>query len=272
MGSPKAALEWHGSTLLRHVVGIVGRAVEGPVVVVRAAGQRLPVLPDDVEVVDDAREDRGPLQGIAAGLAHVAQRATVAFVTAVDAPLLHPAFIRHVLGALRAADDVALPHAHGHGQPLAAAYRTTIASQLEQQLAGDRLGTRALFARPDVQVRELDEQALLSDPEVAALDPRLHSLLNVNDPGEYAAARGRPAPLVTVLSPVHPHPQTINAATLAAAAAAIGIALGPGNRAILRDGRVVRDPCEPLVAGDAVTFTATVSKMPAARSQPPRPW
>ena len=33
MGSPKAALEWHGSTLLRRVAGIVGRAVDGPVVV-----------------------------------------------------------------------------------------------------------------------------------------------------------------------------------------------------------------------------------------------
>ena len=34
MGTAKAALEWHGSTLLRHVTGIVGRAVDGPVIVV----------------------------------------------------------------------------------------------------------------------------------------------------------------------------------------------------------------------------------------------
>jgi len=39
MGTPKAALEWHGSTLLRRTVGIVARATGGPVVVVRAAGQ-----------------------------------------------------------------------------------------------------------------------------------------------------------------------------------------------------------------------------------------
>ena len=56
MGSPKAALEWHGSTLLRRITGIVGRAVDGPVVVVRAPGQALPALPDGVEVVEDLGE------------------------------------------------------------------------------------------------------------------------------------------------------------------------------------------------------------------------
>src|SRR5215213_7709623 len=48
MGTPKAALEWHGSTLLRRVVGVVARSVDGPVVVVRAPGQQLPALPGGV--------------------------------------------------------------------------------------------------------------------------------------------------------------------------------------------------------------------------------
>src|SRR3954447_17336652 len=78
MGRPKAALEWHGSTLLRRIVGIVARAVDGPVVVVRAPGQALPPLPDAVEVVADAREGRGPLQGRGAGLNTVRDRAPAA--------------------------------------------------------------------------------------------------------------------------------------------------------------------------------------------------
>src|SRR5918911_5539062 len=94
MGSPKAALEWHGSTLLRRISGIVGRAVDGPVVVVRAPGQELPALPPGVEVVEDAREGRGPLQGLAAGLAAIGERAEAAYVSSTDAPLLHPAFVR----------------------------------------------------------------------------------------------------------------------------------------------------------------------------------
>src|SRR5438105_11762733 len=74
MGTPKAALEWHGSTLLRRTVGILARVTGGPVVVVRARGQELPVLPPDVEVVDDPRAGKGPVQGLAAGLAAVADR------------------------------------------------------------------------------------------------------------------------------------------------------------------------------------------------------
>src|SRR5579872_941125 len=81
MGSPKAALGWHGSTLLRRVTGIVGRAVSpGPVIVVSAPGQELPTLAGNVEVVADECEGRGPVQGIAAGLAAVGDRAPIAYV------------------------------------------------------------------------------------------------------------------------------------------------------------------------------------------------
>ena len=99
MGTPKAALEWHGSTLLRRVVGVERRSLDGPVVVVRAPGQALPELPDGVEVVEDAREGRGPLQGLAAGLAAVRERAHAAYASATDVPLLHPRFIHRVLSA-----------------------------------------------------------------------------------------------------------------------------------------------------------------------------
>src|SRR5580658_7796589 len=74
MGTPKAALEWHGSTLLRRTVGIVARATDGPVVVVRASGQVLPDLPAGTQVVEDPRDGKGPVQGIAAGLAALARR------------------------------------------------------------------------------------------------------------------------------------------------------------------------------------------------------
>src|ERR1700686_3689093 len=81
MGTPKAALEWHGSTLLRRAAGIVARVTGGPVVVVRARGQGLPSLPGDTIVVDDPREGKGPVQGIAAGLSALAGQADAAFVT-----------------------------------------------------------------------------------------------------------------------------------------------------------------------------------------------
>src|ERR1700722_9063640 len=155
MGTPKAALEWHGSTLLRRTVGIVARATGGPVVVVRASGQELPELPGTVTVVDDPREGKGPVQGIAAGLAALAGQAEAAFVTSTDLPFLHPAFIRRVLRVLDQPDggepeggepdgggpdggpDVALPVARGYPQPLAAAYRAGLAGLAERLVKED---------------------------------------------------------------------------------------------------------------------------------------
>jgi molybdopterin-guanine dinucleotide biosynthesis protein A len=251
MGTPKASLEWHGSTLLRRAVGLVGRAVDGPVVVVRAPGQELGPLPVEIEVAEDAREGRGPLQGIAAGLARIGGRATIVYVTGVDAPLLHPAFVRHVVRSLGPEDDVALPRAHGFAQPLAAAYRTAIAPRLQTLIVRERLGTSSLLS--ELRVRELDEAALLAS-DVATLDPALDSLLNLNEPDEYESARARPAPRVTVRVPADPRPRAVRAATLAAAAAAAGVTLGSAFVADLDGHGVVDDPHEPLAAGDAVTF------------------
>jgi molybdopterin-guanine dinucleotide biosynthesis protein A len=258
MGTPKASLEWHGSTLLRRAVGIVARAVDGPVVVVRAHEQELPALPAGVELAEDARPGRGPLQGIAAGLHAIDDRAQVVFVTGVDLPLLHPALVRHVLRSLRPEDDVALPHAHGFAQPLAAAYRVAIAPRLdeliEQEEDRERLGTGALFET--LRVRVLDAEALLADPALATFDPALDSLVNVNDPGEYAAARNRPAPCITLTTPGDATPRPLRAATLAAAAAAAGV---PLVGATIAGHGPVADPHEPLVAGDALSFRATSS-------------
>jgi molybdopterin-guanine dinucleotide biosynthesis protein A len=252
MGSPKATLEWHGSTLVRRAAGLVARAVDGPVVVVRAAGQELPPLPAGVEVVEDAQDGRGPLQGIAAGLEQIGDRARIVYVTGVDAPLLHPAFIAAILRALRPADDVALPRAHGFGQHLAAAYRIApLARALGEQLGRDRLGADELVAR--LHAHELDEAALLADPRVAALDPELDSLLNLNTAADYEAARARPAPKIAVRARASADPCTVHAATLAAAA----IAFGHPVNATLEGHGPISDPHEPLVSGDALTFATS---------------
>jgi molybdopterin-guanine dinucleotide biosynthesis protein A len=252
MGTPKAALDWHGSTLVRRAAAIVARAVDGPVVVVRAADQELPALPAAVEVADDAREGRGPLEGLAAGLAAVGDRAHVVYVSGVDAPLLHPAFVRRVLALLGPDADVALPRAHGFPQPLAAAYRTTVATPLRALLREDgQLSTGALLRR--CRVAELDEAMLLADPDVAAFDPALDSLLNLNDPREYEAARRRPPPAVSVARGDGSAPLAIRAATLAAAAEAARVRLGDGVLATV-NGRPADDPQEPLVAGDVVSL------------------
>jgi molybdopterin-guanine dinucleotide biosynthesis protein A len=262
MGSPKAALEWHGSTLLRRVAGIVARGVDGPVVVVRAPGQELPALPDGIEVVEDAREGRGPLQGLAAGLAAVRDAAPVAYASSTDVPLLHPRFVRRVVAAVGDGVDVALPHVGGFPQPLAAAYRTSLVDTVERLIAEDRM--RPAFLFDACRVRRLDQAVLLDDPALAALDPALESVLNLNERGDYEAARGRPAPEVTVqrfgalrrLGNGARDPAVIRAATLGEAAAASGLTLDEHIVAALNGDQITRDPEAPLATGDTVAFLA----------------
>jgi molybdopterin-guanine dinucleotide biosynthesis protein A len=262
MGTPKAALEWHGSTLLRRVVGIVGRAVDGPVVVVRAPRQTLPALPDAVEVVDDAREGRGPLQGLAAGLAAVRDRAAAAYASSTDVPLLHTRFIRRVLAALDDDVDVVLPEVAGFRHPLAAVYRTELVDVVERLIAEDRMRPAFLFEA--CRVRRLDADALLADPALAALDPGLDSVLNLNEPSDYDAARARPAPEVAVrvfgalrrLSEIGRDAALVPAATVGEAAAAAGLSLDEHVVAALNGDQITADPHAPLVAGDSVSFLA----------------
>jgi molybdenum cofactor guanylyltransferase len=257
MGTPKAALEWHGSTLLRRTAGIASRATDGPVVVVRAQGQALPALPAQVEVIDDPREGMGPIQGLAAGLAAIAGRAEIAFVCSTDMPFLHPAFVRRVLRAAAAGADVGLPIARGYPQPLAAAYRTTLAPVAERLVQEGRL--RPAFLFDECVVTRLDEAALRADPVLAALDPDLDSVVNINEPADYEAARSRPAPEVTIqrfgaLADGHRGPQAIRAATMAGAAAAAGLVLGRHVVAALNGDQITRDGETPLATGDSVSF------------------
>jgi molybdopterin-guanine dinucleotide biosynthesis protein A len=260
MGTPKAALEWHGSTLLHRVAGLVARGVDGPVVVVRAPAQALPGLPAGVEVAEDAREGRGPLQGLATGLAALDGRAEVAYVSSTDAPLLHPAFVRRVVGALDDDVDVVLPRAGGFPHPLAAAYRTTLLPAVEGLLAADRL--RPAFLFDECRVLRLDEQALLADAALVAGDPALDSVLNLNEPADYEAARARPAPEVIIqrFGPLARDggggPQALRAATLGAAADAAGVELDEHVVAALNGDQISRDRELPLAAGDTVAFMA----------------
>jgi molybdenum cofactor guanylyltransferase len=261
MGVPKAALEWHGSTLLSRTVGILGRATGGPVVVVRASGQDLPELPEGTVVTDDPRDGKGPVQGIAAGLAALDGRADAAFVSATDMPFLHPAFVRRVLSALeeREETDVALPVARGYPQPLAAAYRVRLAPTAERLVREDRL--RPAFLFDQCTVERLDDGALKADALLAALDPDLDSVLNVNSRADYADARARPAPEVTVrlfgaLAETGRDlgPRAVRAATVDEAAGAAGLTFGRPVVAALNGDQITGDGSTPLAAGDTVLF------------------
>ncbi len=263
MGAAKPSLAWHGSTLLRRVTGLASRAVPGArVVVVRAPGQPLPALPASVEVCDDPVEGRGPVQGLAVGLAAVADDAEIAFVCSTDLPFLHPAFVRRVLDGFTEggapAPDVVLPVARGHHQPLAAGYRTSLAPRVAKLVEAGRLKVGMLFE--EVDVRRLDDASLLADPRLARADPALESLLNVNDRDDYAAALARPEPEVAVrcygvvATRGRPGRHTVRASTVGAAAAAVDLVFDRHVLAAINGDQTSHDGEQPLAAGDDVAF------------------
>ena len=241
MGTPKAWLDWHGTTLLRRTCGIVARGTGGPVVVVRGPGQELPELPPGVRVVDDAREGQGPLQGLLAGLEAV--DAEVAFAASTDMPFLHPRFVAAVCAGADGA-DAAVPHVGGFRQPLAAAYRTALAPLVAELVDADRMKPAFLFERCDT--RWLTS---LPHPE---------SVRNLNTRADYDAALAEPEPAVRVrgFGPLRRPVADLRAATLGAAAAASGIDLDRHVLAALNGDQIARDGGEPLAEGDEVAFMA----------------
>lgn len=175
MGTPKAWLPIGGEPMLSRVVRILGDVVS-PVVVVAAEGQDLPGVPADVRVVRDERPDRGPLQGIAAGLRALDTEA--AYLCACDVPLLRPEFVRAVIAGL-GEREAAVPFVHGRPQSLASAVRIAAAlPAVEALLATHTVAVRLLFDRIETR--------WIAESELRSVDPELDSLRNANTPEQYA--------------------------------------------------------------------------------------
>lgn len=191
MGQPKSWLAFGPECLLQRVIRIVGEVVDtDAVVVVAAPGQVCPPLPDSIRIVRDPVTGRGPLQGLAAGLAALPASVEVVFATATDAPFLRPAWIRR-LYELIGANDLAIPFADGFHHPLSAVYRrATTLPAIENLLRQDRL--RLLDLMDALRTHVVVEN------ELRLVDPELASLRNLNTPEAYAKAlsdAGFPAPL-----------------------------------------------------------------------------
>ena len=176
MGEPKTLIDWRGTPLVAHVAGVVAEAAE-PVVVVAALGQELPPLPVAVELAHDAVADRGPLEGLAAGMRALGDRAEAAFVCGADMPFLSAGAVGQLAVALTANwDAVVVVAADGRDQPLGAVYRVSLLGLVEELLeSGERrLGLVAERART---------HRIEAGPELLA------ALRSVNTPEELTAAR-----------------------------------------------------------------------------------
>jgi molybdopterin-guanine dinucleotide biosynthesis protein A len=177
MGTPKAWLPFGSETMLQRVVRILSTLV-APIVVVAAAGQDLPAMPDGVIITHDERESRGPLEGIRAGLKALPASVDAAYITSCDVPLLVPGFVTQMI-ELAAGFDVAVMEIDGFPHPLSAIYRRSVLPHIEELLSQDRL--RPVFLYERVPTRKVAPAEITADPD-------LKTLRNLNTPDDYQRA------------------------------------------------------------------------------------
>jgi len=178
MGSPKATLRFGSETMLQRVVRLLGTVVS-PIVVVAAREQVLPELPDGIIVTRDERDQRGPLEGLRAGLKALPDTTDIAYVTSCDVPLLAPGFVQRMIELL-GENDITVMEIDGFPHPLSAVYRRSVLPQVESLLAQDRL--RPVFLFDAVRTRRVLPE------EMTSVDPDLRTLRNLNTPEDYQAA------------------------------------------------------------------------------------
>jgi molybdenum cofactor guanylyltransferase len=183
MGRDKATLPFGPEVMLQRVIRIVSEAVSVEnIVVVAAADQSLPQLPDRLLVARDTRAYRGPLEGLATGLRALADRPAnvdAVFATACDVPLLVPAFVERMFDLL-GDFDIAVPFDGEHHHPLSAVYRPTALPHIQKLLDAERMRPRFLF--DEMRTREVPVE------DLRAVDPQLSTLENLNYDEDYVAA------------------------------------------------------------------------------------
>jgi molybdopterin-guanine dinucleotide biosynthesis protein A len=180
MGQDKATLPFGPECMLQRVVRLISEVVPAAnIVVVAAAQQTLPLLPTEVRITRDEHEDRGPLEGLAAGLRCLGGEVEAVYATSCDVPLLVPEFVTQMFARL-GDHEIAVPNDQARFHPLSAVYRSTVLPQIERLLQQDQLRVRLLFDA--VHTRRVATE------ELRAVDPKLSSLLNLNHPEDYQVA------------------------------------------------------------------------------------
>jgi molybdenum cofactor guanylyltransferase len=179
MGRPKAWLPFGPEVMLQRVVRLLGTVV-GPIVVVAAPGQELPDLPETVLVERDPVADRGPLQGLAAGLGALPESVELAYATATDVPFLRPEWVNRLVDLI-GENDLAIPEIGGYLHPLAALYRRrTVLPAVQALLEQGRL--RPVFLLEGLQALRVEA------PMMAPVDLEFRTLRNLNTPEDYLQA------------------------------------------------------------------------------------
>jgi molybdopterin-guanine dinucleotide biosynthesis protein A len=175
-GSNKALQLLAGKPLIRHVAERLSQIADETLVVI---GYREPrpgyeaVLPSSVKIMNDSREGKTPLIGIATGLQ--ATKSEYAFICACDLPFVKQEVVELLYRRASGADAAIPKWNQGHIEPLEAVYRTSstlVATRETLSPSGSRL---------KAMISKLGKVVYVSvEDEVGILDSDLRTFLNVN--------------------------------------------------------------------------------------------
>ncbi|MCA9214878.1 MAG: molybdenum cofactor guanylyltransferase [Planctomycetales bacterium] len=179
MGYPKWRLPFGPERILDRIVRITCD-ISTAQVLVMADPDQVVDPPHGVLLAYDCAKNRGPLEGIHSGLAAMPEGIEAVFVTSCDVPLLQPEFASRLFELLTPDVDVVVPVDDQFHHPLAAVYRTRVASDVRELLNKNKF--RPVFLFDKVATRRVNVEDLRS------VDTDLASLKNLNDAESYFAA------------------------------------------------------------------------------------
>lgn len=171
MGTNKAFLEVGGMLMIQRVLDALQGCCADVFIVAKdpAAYSSL-----GVRVVSDDEPEQAPIVGAVVGLRAV--RTPYAFVAACDLPFLSPGVVAW-MATHAPGHDAVVPRVDGRWHPFHAVYAAQARAALEAEwVSGIRRMSEALKA---LRVREV------AASDLAAVDPHLRTLRNVNTDSEY---------------------------------------------------------------------------------------
>jgi molybdopterin-guanine dinucleotide biosynthesis protein A len=166
LGFDKAFVELGGKTLMKRTADAVREAFpESPITVVAGNSTQFAIqaITAGVPFIFDLHEDRGPLGGLQAALAH--SRSEWIFVLACDYPFVSPEFLRLLAQYVSPEFGSVVPEqADGRLQPLCAIYNVETARPVvEEIIARPRVSPpmHEVVERLDARIVKFDEYAHL---------------------------------------------------------------------------------------------------------------
>ncbi|MEI8354574.1 MAG: formate dehydrogenase accessory sulfurtransferase FdhD [Deltaproteobacteria bacterium] len=175
MKSNKALLPYRGERFIERIYRQLAE-IFPEVILVTNTPEMYRFLP--CRTVSDFYPDKGSLAGIHSGLVH--SSTPYIFVVACDMPDLNELLIRHLVSKA-SGTDVVIPESEGGLEPLHAVYGKGCLQSIEATLSSGKRRIVACFDQLKVNV--------VSQQEIAAIDPEFLSFRNINTPEEYFQIR-----------------------------------------------------------------------------------